>query len=160
MKRKPAQNSKRTAKRRGKPRGKPFKPGESGNPGGRPKLPEEVRQALELMRGPLTLKAIETLERNMESNDGFVSNAAANIWLKKTLPDEALKLDVSLSGPDGQPIQSESKVVVENDESPQRLARVLAVLRGAGALPAAGLERAAGDAAAAEDDAMDSAGAD
>ena len=27
-------------------RGRPFKPGQSGNPGGRPKMPEEMRQIL------------------------------------------------------------------------------------------------------------------
>ena len=36
----PAENSEKTA------RGRPFKPGQSGNPGGRPKMPEEMRQIL------------------------------------------------------------------------------------------------------------------
>ena len=36
----PAENSGKTA------RGRPFKPGQSGNPGGRPKMPEEMRQIL------------------------------------------------------------------------------------------------------------------
>lgn len=39
-------NSKKTAK----PRGKPFAPGESGNPGGRPRLKQEQRDALEAIR--------------------------------------------------------------------------------------------------------------
>ena len=35
----PAENSGKTA------RGRPFKPGQSGNPGGRPKIPEDVKMA-------------------------------------------------------------------------------------------------------------------
>jgi hypothetical protein len=43
-----AENSKKTAP------GRPFKPGESGNPGGRPKLPEDVKQAKLMNRIELT----------------------------------------------------------------------------------------------------------
>ncbi len=46
-----AQNSGKTAKARAKPRGRPFRDGESGNPGGRPKsglsLVDNLRAALE-----------------------------------------------------------------------------------------------------------------
>lgn len=42
------ENSKRTAP------GRPFKPGQSGNPGGRPKLPEDVKQAKLMNRIELT----------------------------------------------------------------------------------------------------------
>lgn len=146
MTRRAAQNSRKTAKR---PRGRPFKPGESGNPGGRPKLPEEVRTELELVRGPLTLKAIATLARNMDSPDGMVSNVAAREWLKKTLPDGAVKLQLEVSGPDGGPVETKA---VPLDDSPGSLERVVAVLRSAGVL-----EAGAGDGADAEDDAVDSA---
>lgn len=43
-----AANSQRTAKNRGK--GKPFKPGQSGNPAGRPKQTPEQRDALQMIR--------------------------------------------------------------------------------------------------------------
>jgi hypothetical protein len=39
-----AQNSRITAKSKGKPRGRPFVPGQSGNPGGRPKDVHGIRQ--------------------------------------------------------------------------------------------------------------------
>lgn len=43
-----AANSQRTAINRGK--GKPFKPGQSGNPAGRPKQTPEQRDALQMIR--------------------------------------------------------------------------------------------------------------
>lgn len=152
-----AQNSRRSAKpkaakRNGKPRGRPFQPGESGNPGGRPKLPEEVRAELDTMRGPLTLKAIKTLERNMDSPDGMVSNVAAREWLKKTLPDGAVPIRLEVSGPDGGPVETK---VVTLDDSPATLAQVVAILSGAGVLQLGGGGSAAE--ADAEADAVDSA---
>ena len=52
-----AENSEKTAK---KPRGRPFKKGESGNPGGRPKLPKEfIERARE--------KSFEALEYLIET---------------------------------------------------------------------------------------------
>jgi hypothetical protein len=39
-----AQNSRITAKPKGKPRGRPFVPGQSGNPGGRPRDVHGIRQ--------------------------------------------------------------------------------------------------------------------
>jgi hypothetical protein len=144
MPRKRADNSKKTA-----PRGRPFAPGVSGNPGGRPKLPDEVRAELEEMRGPLTLKAIRTLERNMDSDDGMVSNVAAREWLKKTLPDGAVALKVEVSGPEGGPVETK---VVTLDDSPTSLARVVGLLRSAGVLDAG-----ASESADTEADAVDSA---
>ena len=47
----PAENSGETA------RGRPFKPGQSGNPGGRPKMPEDVREAFRA----LVPEAIQTI---------------------------------------------------------------------------------------------------
>ena len=81
-------------------------------------MPEEVRAELEVIRGPLTLKAIATLERNMDSADGMVSNVAAREWLKKTLPDGAVTLQLEVSGPEGGPV--ETKVVTLDDSSCSR----------------------------------------
>lgn len=129
-----AQNSQKT--RRGRGKGKPFVAGgdERINAGGRPKLPEEVRAELEVMRGPLTLKAIRTLERNMDSADGMVSNVAAREWLKKTLPDGAVAMKLEITGADGGPIQTK---VVELDDSPGSVARVIDIMRSAGLLTGA-----------------------
>lgn len=61
---KSAQNSKKSVKR-----GRPFKPGQSGNPGGRPKtakFSEEVREFLSQRRGGKTRlkKVLENLEKH------------------------------------------------------------------------------------------------
>lgn len=42
-------------RRKGKPRGKPFAPGNSANPGGRPTLPPEVKEARRLSQKELEL---------------------------------------------------------------------------------------------------------
>jgi hypothetical protein len=59
---KPAGNSNRTAK---KAPGKPFAPGKSGNPEGRPKIPEDVKEAFRA----LTPEAVATLAEIMRNDD-------------------------------------------------------------------------------------------
>lgn len=140
------QNKQKNGKRKAN-RGS-IKPGETRNPGGRPKLPAEVKAELELIRGPLTLKAIRTLERNMDSADGMVSNVAAREWLKKTLPDGAVTLQLEVSGPEGGPVETK---VVTLDDSPRSLANVASILAAAGVLNAG-----AGESPDAEADAVDS----
>ena len=61
---------------------KPFAPGQSGNPGGRPRLPEDAKQ---LARG-YTRKAIETLATVMQNDD---APAAARVTAASTLLDRA-----------------------------------------------------------------------
>ena len=66
-------------------KGRPFKPGQSGNPGGRPKRDPEVRALCE----KFTPDAIETLAEIMPDKDSQPSArvSAAMAILKKTLPD-------------------------------------------------------------------------
>lgn len=59
----------------GKPRGKPFAPGNSANPGGRPKLPEDVKHVRELAR-QFTAEAVEALVSVMRSGSGPARVAA------------------------------------------------------------------------------------
>ena len=68
-------------------KGRPFKPGQSGNPGGRPKRDPEVRALCE----KFTPDAIETLAEIMQDKDSKPSArvSAAMAILKKTLPDLA-----------------------------------------------------------------------
>ena len=68
-------------------KGRPFKPGQSGNPGGRPKRDPEVRALCERF----TPDAIETLAEIMQDKDSQPSArvSAAMAILKKTLPDLA-----------------------------------------------------------------------
>ena len=51
----------------------PFEKGQSGNPGGRPKLPPEIKQMLE-EKGP---EAFEVLVKHLQHNDSRITQAAA-----------------------------------------------------------------------------------
>jgi hypothetical protein len=78
------------------PRGRPFEPGQSGNPGGRPKMPEELKVA---MRG-LADTAIKVLREAMEGPDPRARILAANTVLdrgygKATQPIVAEGVDAS-----------------------------------------------------------------
>lgn len=64
-----------------------FKGGRSGNPGGRPRLGEDAREFLRLHRGPMTIQALKTTARLLESKDEHVAARVANDWLNKVLPD-------------------------------------------------------------------------
>jgi hypothetical protein len=61
------------------PRGRPFAKGQSGNPGGRPKMPEDLKEA---MRG-LADKAVEVLREAMECDDPRVRVMAATAALDR-----------------------------------------------------------------------------
>lgn len=65
-----------------KPRGKPYSKGQSGNPGGRPKLPEDVKHVRELAR-QYTMQAVATLASVMEDGSGPAKVAAANAILDR-----------------------------------------------------------------------------
>lgn len=58
-----------------------FPAGESGNPGGRPKLPAAVREAL---RGA-TLRAVETLIGLLDAEDSKIRLAAAAALLNRVI---------------------------------------------------------------------------
>lgn len=92
----PAQNSKETAK---KSRGRPFQKGQSGNPGGRPAVPEHVREACRA----LTDKAVETLRKVMDDNG---APAAARVSAANSVLDRAWgrpESDVRVGGLPGAP---------------------------------------------------------
>jgi hypothetical protein len=76
----------------------PFQPGESGNPGGRPKESAEVK-ALARQYGA---EAIQKLAALMRGEDPRVAKAAADSLLDRGYgkPGQA----VELSGPDGGPL--------------------------------------------------------
>ena len=90
----------------------PFKPGQSGNPSGRPKIPDDIKKILKL-QAPNALQKLLTL---MESDDERIALVAANsildrAWGKPVQANEH-------SGPDGEPIQLEN---VSDLEAARRL---------------------------------------
>ena len=70
------------AENRKKPRGRPFPKGNSANPGGRPKLPEDVKHVRELAR-EYTVEAVATLASVMADGSGPAKVAAANALLDR-----------------------------------------------------------------------------
>ncbi len=68
-----------------------FKKGESGNPGGRPKLPAEMREIFQ-SRGP---EAAEILVKHLHSSDPRVSVAAAREILDRAYgkPVQSINVD-------------------------------------------------------------------
>src|SRR5947199_125980 len=70
-----------------------FQPGQSGNPSGRPVLPEEIRVRLR----DLTPAAIDALEGALSARDDRVRIAAASTLLDRAWGKPAQQSDVNLS---------------------------------------------------------------
>lgn len=73
---------KREKTRSEKPRGRPFAPGNKANPGGRPKLPEDVKHVRELAR-EYTQEAVDGLVAVLKTGSGPARVAAANALLDR-----------------------------------------------------------------------------
>ena len=101
-------NTSTPAQNRKKPRGRPFPPGNNANPGGRPKLPEDVKHVRELAR-QYTSTAIATLASVMEDGSGPAKVAAANAMLDRGWG----KAEQPLTGVEGgAPIQQRVEMVI------------------------------------------------
>jgi hypothetical protein len=98
-----------------------FVKGQSGNPGGRPKLPEEVRHVRELARA-YTTQAVEALVAVLASKNDSARVAAANALIDRGWG----KSEQPLVGADGGAIKTESKVQVSGltDEQLRALASI------------------------------------
>ena len=96
-----ADNDPKSAKKGGP--GRPFEVGKSGNPGGRPAVPPEVREALV----QTTLPRLATLERLTLAAEvaGDIKTASGIhlALLKKTVPDAT---ELTISMPDGLNVRS------------------------------------------------------
>lgn len=82
-----------------KPRGKPFAPGQTGNAGGRPRLPEDIKHVRELAR-QYTDQAIQALITVLESDSMSAKVAAANVLLDRGWG----KAEQPIVGGDGGPL--------------------------------------------------------
>jgi hypothetical protein len=72
-----------------------FKKGESGNPGGRPKLPADIREAFKA-RAP---EALEVLTRCLHSDDDRIAMMAAQAILDRAYgkPHQTQSIDANIS---------------------------------------------------------------
>ena len=79
-----------------KPNSGQFKPGQSGNPGGRPRMPDELKEA---MRG-LAETAVKVLKEAMEGDDPRARIMAANAVLDRGYGKPAQTVNAKIEGAD------------------------------------------------------------
>lgn len=91
-----------------KPRGKPFPKGKTGNPGGRPKLPEDVKHVRELAR-QYTADAVNALVETLKEGGWSAKVAAANVLLDRGWG----KSEQPLVGADGGDIKHAVRIIFE-----------------------------------------------
>lgn len=107
-----------------------FKPGESGNPGGRPKMTEAQREAKEAkaMAQPAAVKALVAIIESKSAEPRDII-AAAKVILDGL---ETLKIDLDAN------VTADVKhdVKAEVIQSPERMRTIIAVLQRAGQLDA------------------------
>ena len=116
-----AKNSKKTAP------GRPFKPGKSGNPKGRPKLPEGLKEAFRAeCQGSLDL-LVDIRDQKDAKNQDRIKAAIAILDRGLGKPAQA----VELTGPEGGPIETAVHVTPD----PAFAASVLGELGAAGLTP-------------------------
>jgi len=95
-------------KPKGLPRGRPFQKGQTGNAGGRPKLPEDVKHVRELAR-QYTAEAVQALYEVTVNGSGSARVSAANSILERGWG----KPEQPVTGPDGGDIQHTVRVIFE-----------------------------------------------
>lgn len=92
-----------------KQRGRPFPKGVSGNPGGREKLPEDIKHVRELAR-EYTAEAVAALASVMASGSGPAKVAAANALLDRGWGKAA---QVIAGDDEGGPVKHTVRVIFE-----------------------------------------------
>lgn len=126
---KPVQNN---GKMPGGITGKGMKPGETRNPGGRPKLDPDVKAML-VSATPGRIRRLEKLSAKAEKKGDLKTAAHIEIsLLKKTVPDTE---ELLFTTPNGEPLKVEAEVVVAKMPPVKRLQRIAEILKRADALP-------------------------
>ncbi len=111
-----------------------FRPGESGNPSGRPKLDEDqlaARRQAQAVLDHYTLEAAWTAVEMLQSFDPKARAAAFNSILDRSGMKGATR--VELTGAGGDPLKVSNQV--QHVIDPDRAVRILTILAAAGALP-------------------------
>ncbi len=80
------------------PRGRPFRKGRSGNPGGRPKEPAELRAVLAASSLDLYQRGLQMLDEAQAAGDLATASRLLLALLKKSLPDAATIIEVGGPG--------------------------------------------------------------
>ncbi len=120
--RKRQRNSEQSAKRKPRGPGRRFPPGKSGNPKGRPPLPEDYKTFLSDRLGPKGLAALEAiLDNPRHPRHEQCAEYVINRW--KGTPT----VKTEIAGPDGGPIAV--KTVMTSDEKRARVASLIATAR-------------------------------
>ena len=91
-----------------KPRGKAFPKGKSPNPGGRPKLPEDIKHVRELAR-LYTPQAVQALVDTLKDGGWSAKVAAANVLLDRGWG----KPEQPIVGDEGGPVRHMVRIVFE-----------------------------------------------
>lgn len=89
-----------------------FKKGESGNPGGRPKMSDEARQAFEDMEP----EALAELRKLLKSKSEPVRLDAIEVVLERRLGKVVQQTDNTHSTPDGKPVRTLLVEFVDPDD--------------------------------------------
>lgn len=116
-----------------------FKPGQSGNPAGRPPVNPDIKEALKAAC-PRAVQVLTDLMENAISEE--VRHKSAVTIVERVLGKVAQPLE--LTGKDGSAVNIEGRTRVEFDVSPERLASIVGLLGGAGALTAGAEAEATG----------------
>jgi hypothetical protein len=130
-----AENSKETAtKKRGRGPGKVFKPGQSGNPGGRPKLLKELKDKIQLRGDELVEKlfsiAVDPPKVRKTGRKVFIDGPSARervMAIEKLLAYAYGRpvLAVEVSGPGGGPVQTRDIDKLTSAERAKRLVELM-----------------------------------
>lgn len=125
------ENTPKTGKKKRQPTSTSWKPGQTGNAGGRPKLTDAQREAREA-RALAQPQAVACLVGIIASDK---ARDADKIAASKAILDGLEPLKLEMTGKDGEPIRSETTPApLVLTVTPERLTRVMAVLLSAGAV--------------------------